>query len=88
MELKDLKNKLKKCQPYFIEKELLPCLYFSEEQYDKEYWTFVYAFLRRLSDTAISIRLGYTSANIHYIIKNILKTNKYIIETFITSQDV
>ena len=88
MELKDIKNKLKQCQPYFIEKDLLPTLYFNEEYKEQEYWSFVYAFLRRLTDTSIGIRLGYTSQNIHYIIKRIIKSNESIIINFLHNHNI
>lgn len=88
MEIIKLKNKLKKCQPYFIEKDLLPKMYFKEDAQEKEYWVFVYAFIRRLSDVSISIRLGYTNQNIHYIIKNILKANYFLIENFLETQKI
>ena len=32
MEAKIIRNKLKKCQPYFVEKELLPLMYFKEDK--------------------------------------------------------
>ena len=88
MEITQIKSKLKKCQPYFIEKDLLPKLYFKEDIEEKEYWAFKYAFIRRLSDVSIGIRLGYTKQNIHYIIKNILQTNYSIIINFINSQTI
>ena len=88
MEITQIKNKLKKCQPYFIEKDLLPQLYFKEDIEEKEYWVFKYAFIRRLSDVSIGVRLGYTKQNIHYIIKNILQANYSIIENFILSQNI
>ena len=86
--MKKLKNRLKKCQPYFIEKDLLPKLYFKEEMGDKEYWIFKYSFIRRLSDVSIGVRLGYTSQNIHYLTKNILKANESIIEEFLLTQNL
>ena len=88
MEITQIKNKLKKCQPYFIEKDLLPQLYFREDIEEKEYWVFKYAFIRRLSDVSIGVRLGYTKQNIHYIIKKILQANYSIIENFIFTQNI
>lgn len=88
MEITEIKSKLKKCQPYFIEKDLLPQLYFKEDIEEKEYWIFVYAFIRRLSDVSIGIRLGYTNQNIHYIIKNIISSNYSIIEKFLITQNI
>lgn len=88
MEITEIKNKLKKCQPYFIEKDLLPKLYFKEDIEEKEYWTFKYAFIRRLTDVSIGVRLGYTKQNIHYIIKNILQANYTLIDDFIKTQKI
>lgn len=86
--MNDIKRKLKKCQPYLIEKDLLPNMYFKGDIEDKEYWVFKYAFIRRLSDVAIGIRLGYTNQNIHYILKNILSYNKKVIELFLDKQNI
>ena len=86
MEITRIKNKLKKCQPYFIEKDLLPNMYFKEDMEEKEYWAFKYAFIRKLSDVSIGVRLGYTSQNIYYILKNIIKANKEVIEQFLLTQ--
>lgn len=87
METTKIRNKLKKCQPYFIERDLLPRLYFKEDAEEKEYWTFKYAFIRRLSDVSIGVRLGYTKQNIHYILKKILQANYAIIEEFLNTQE-
>ena len=88
MEIRLIKNKLKKCQPYLIERDLLPNLYFKEDVEEKEYWSFKYAFVRRLSDVSIGVRLGYTKQNIHYIIKNIIQANYSIIMDFILNQNL
>lgn len=86
--MKNLKNRLKRCQPYFIEKDLLPKLYFNEERKEQEEWIFRYSFIRHLSDVSIGIRLGYTSQNIHYIIKNILWANQTLIKEFLATQNI
>lgn len=86
MEISKIKNKLKKCQPYLIERDLLPKLYFKEDKDEKEYWVFKYAFIRRLTDVSIGVRLGYTSQNIYYIIKNIIQANREIIIQFLLTQ--
>lgn len=86
--MKDLRAKLKKCQPYFIERDLLPNLYFKEDENDTEYWIFKYAFIRRLTDVSISIRLGYTKQNIHYKIKGILQANQALIEEFFNNHNI
>lgn len=88
MDITRLKNRLKKCQPYFIEKDLLPNMYFREEVEEKEYWTFKYAFIRKLTYESIGVRLGYTKQNIHYIITNILKSNYAIIQEFLLYQNI
>ena len=86
--MKDLRARLKKCQPYYIERDLLPTLYFREDEKDIEFWIFKYAFIRRLTDVSISIRLGYTRQNIHYKLKSILKANKSLIEEFLNTQNI
>lgn len=86
--MREIKNRLKKCQPYFIEKDLFPKLYFNEERLEQEKWIFKYSFIRHLTDVSISIRLGYTRQNIHYIIKNILRSNQAIIEEFLITQNI
>ena len=62
-------------------------MYFKEDMEEKEYWAFKYAFIRKLSDVSIGVRLGYTSQNIYYILKNIIKTNKGVIEQFLLTQE-
>lgn len=86
--MRELKNRLKKCQPYYIEKELLPNLFFCEEREEQEKWIFIYSFIRRLTDTSIGIRLGYTSSNIHYITKNILEANEDLINEFLSTHNI
>ena len=85
----DVRSKLKKCQPYFIEKEgLIDKLYLSDETNSEgqniEYWIFFYAFIRKLSDTAIGIRMGYTRQTIFLRTKKIIDRNLFIIEDFLT----
>lgn len=58
--MNEIRLKLKKCQPYFIEHDLLPKIYFKEDKNNTEYWIFFYSFIRRLSDEAIGARLGYS----------------------------
>ena len=86
--MKDLRAKLKKCQPYFIERDLLPKLYFKEDENNTEFWIFKYAFIRRLTDVSIGIRLGYTKQNIHYKIKGILQSNQSLMEEFLCNLKV
>ena len=81
------RTRLKKCQPYFIEKELIDKLYLSDEVNAEgqkiEYWIFFFAFIRRLSDTAIGIRLGYTRQGIFLRTNKIIEKNLYLIEKFL-----
>ena len=86
--MNETKSKLKKCQPYFIERDLLPNLYFKEDENDTEYWIFKYAFIRRLTDVSISIRLVYTKQNIHYKIKGTLQANQALIEEFLNNHNI
>ena len=98
MEAKEIRNKLKKCQPYLIQRDLLPKLFFKEEDNDlldeygnkkeTEYWIFFYAFIRKLTDLAIGVRLGYTPQNINKRTIKIIKNNYSLIETFLSSQIV
>lgn len=81
--MENLRNKLKDCQPYFIEKELLPSLYFKEDENDTEYWIFKYSFITRLSTLAIGVRLGYSRQHILVKLKQIIKANKSLIEKFL-----
>lgn len=92
----ELKRALAKCQPYFIEKELLPRMYFREEmneritdcygnKKDVEYWIFYYTFIRRLTQTCIGVRLDFSQQNIHKRLMSILKANSFLIENFLKS---
>lgn len=87
MDMKDLRTRLKKCQPYFVERDLLPKLYFREDKDNIEFWIFKYAFITRLTDVSIGIRLGYTKQNIHYKLKSILQANQALIEEFLKTQN-
>jgi hypothetical protein len=81
--MQNLRTELKRCQPYFIEKELLPKLYFKEDEKNTEYWVFKYSFITRISDEAIGVRLGYTRQHIYCITKNILQANKCLVTNFL-----
>lgn len=97
MVAKDIRARLKKCQPYFIEKELLPNLYFKEEECDLlddygnkrdvEYWIVKYAFMRKLSDEAIGMRLGFESLAIYRRTLKLIERNLAIIEEFLARHD-
>ena len=83
----NLRSKLKGCQPYFIEKDLLPTLYFKEDENDTEYWIFKYCFITRLSDLAIGVRLGYSRQQIYNKTQSIISANKTLIENFLQIMD-
>ena len=59
---KEIRTKLKKSEPYKIEKELLPELFSKDET---EQWIFFYAFCRRLNDEAIGVRVYLDKTNIY-----------------------
>ena len=82
-----LRNKLRECEPYFIEYNLLPKLYFREDNQETEYWIFFYYFIRKLNYRAIGVRLGYDHSTIAYKMNRILQTNNTIIEEFIFQQN-
>lgn len=83
--MENLRSRLKDCQPYFIEKDLLPKLYFKEDENNTEYWIFRYSFITRLNTLAIGVRLGYTRQHILTKLKQIIKANKSLIENFLLS---
>lgn len=71
-EQKKIRAKLKKSEPYRIEKELLPELFFKNET---EQWIFFYAFCRRLSDEAIGVRVYLDKTNVYRKELQIIKNN-------------
>lgn len=85
------KNKLKKSEPFLIERDLLPKLYFKEEKFcefngeekDLEYWIFYYTFIRKLTQTSIGVRLNYSQQNINLRLQKIIKNNFYLINNFL-----
>ena len=81
----NIRRSLRECEPYFIEFELIPQIYFNDNDNEEKtnYWVFFYYFVRKLSYLAIGVRLGYEDNTIHYKLKNILKANKTIIQHFI-----
>lgn len=81
--MRELRNRLKQEQSYLIEKDLIPKLYFKEDKENTEYWVFFYAFVRKLTDLSISVRLGYSQQAISKKVHKILKNNKTLIETFL-----
>ena len=82
-----LRNKLKECEPYHIQYDLLPKLYFKEDKEEIEYWVFFYHFVRQLNYRAIGTRLGFDHSTIAYKMNKILQTNNSIIEEFIFQQN-
>ena len=83
---KEIRAKLKKSEPYRIEKELLPELFFKDEN---EQWIFFYAFCRRLSDEAIGIRVYLDKTDVYrkelQIIENNLSKITHFLFFFMTS---
>lgn len=83
----NIRNKLKKCEPYHIQYDLLPKLYLKEDKEEIEYWVFFYHFVRQLNYRAIGARLGFDHSTIAYKMNKILQTNNTIIEEFIFQQN-
>jgi len=83
--MKKIRYRLKKSQSYLIERDLLPKLYFKEDKNNTEYWSFFYAFVRKLSDVSIGVRLGYSQQNISNKIQKILANNEVLIEEFLNN---
>lgn len=81
--MKEIRIKLKKCQPYFIERDLLSKLYFKEDEKDTEYWIFKYSFINKLSDKSIGIRLDYDETTIYRKALKIIKNNHALIKFFL-----
>lgn len=96
-EILQTKNKLKQCQPYFIEKDLIPKLYFKDEKFngryddygnekDTDYWIFYYTFIRKLTAQSIGIRLNFTRQNVSKRLLQIISANKFLIDNFLAEQ--
>lgn len=81
--IKEARINLFKIEPYFIEKELLPILYFKEDKQEKEYWIFFYRYIRKLSDEAIGVRLGYERKTVYNKTLKIIENNFFIISRFL-----
>lgn len=84
--MQNLRNDLKECQPYLIEKYLIPKMYFQEDADNTEYWIFRYTFINRLTTLSIGVRLGYTRQTVLIKLKKILKYNSTIIKEFLNKQ--
>ena len=78
---KEIRTKLKKSEPYRIEKELLPKLFFKNET---EQFIFFYAFYRRLNEEAIGVRVHLDKTIVYrkelQIIKNNLSTITHFLD--------
>lgn len=96
MEITEIKNRLKQCQPYHIETRLLPILYFKLDECEglldsqgnkreTEYWIFKYIFILHANELNIAIRLNYSQQTISYKLQQILERNKAIIEEFLVN---
>ena len=85
--MNEIRIRLKHCEPYFIEHELLPLMYFKESENKTEYWIFFYSFIRWLSDEAIGVRLGYSRQHILNLTKNIIKSNLTMIKNFLQNHN-
>lgn len=81
--MKKYRTILKNTEPYYIERDLFDKLFFMEDEKDTEYWIFKYAFLRRLSDEAIGIRLDYDTTTIYRKTLKIIKNNYRLIKEFL-----
>ena len=86
--MKNLRIALRKIQPYFVEYNLIPKLYFKEDKDKIDYWVFFYHFIRKLNYRAIGARLGFDHSTIAYKMTNILKNNQKLIEDFIFQQSL
>lgn len=96
MEITKIKNKLRKCQPYLIERDLLPKLYFKQDECDKlldsyghkretEYWIFKYIFILHTNELNIAIRLNYSQQMISYKLQQIIERNETLITEFLVN---
>ena len=87
--MRDLRSKLKSCQPYLIQRDLYPKLFFRDDGRYTEKLIFKYAFIDRFRDEQISVKLDYYSRQgINKKLHQILDANKYLIEEFLNNQNV
>lgn len=85
--MNELRSNLRKCQPYFIEKDLMPQLYLKEDEKKTEHWIFKYYFCYHLPDITIAMRTDlYTRSVVTRRLNKILERNRAIIENFIKAQ--
>ena len=83
MQVTEIKNKLRECQPYHIEHNLIPKLYFKEDKNNCYYWIFFYAYVRQLNETSIGVRVGYERHTISRKLSFIIKSNISLIKEFL-----
>lgn len=81
--IKEIRIRLKDVEPRFIEKKLLPEIYFKEDEKNTEYWVFFYRYVRKLGDETIGVRLGYERKSIYNICLRIIKNNLTTITEFL-----
>lgn len=86
--MNNIRQNLRECEPYRIQFELLPKIYFKEDIKEIEYWIFFYYFVRKLNYRAIGVRLGFDHSTIAYKLIKILKSNNTLITTFIHQQNL
>lgn len=79
---KEIRVKLRTIQPYYIETDLIPRLYFKEDEKNTEYWIFFYRYIRKLEDATIGVRLGYDRKTIYIATLKIIENNYDIILNF------
>lgn len=84
IDTKIIRKLLKESEPALIKLELLPELWFKEDEKETEYWIFFYAFCYRFSDDMISQRLGYyTRKHVYNRTLKIIKNNYTVISRFL-----
>lgn len=84
MDTKQIRKILKESEPARIKLDLLPEMWFKEDDKETEYWIFFYAFCYRFSDDMISQRLGYyTKKQIYNKTLKIIQNNYTLISRFL-----
>ena len=84
MDAKQIRKLLKEAEPARIKLDLLPEIWFKEDEKETEYWIFFYAFCYRFSDDMISQRLGYyTKKHVYNKTLKIIQNNYTLISRFL-----
>ena len=84
MDAKQIRKLLKEAEPARIKLDLLPEIWFKEDDKETEYWIFFYAFCYRFSDDMISQRLGYyTKKHVYNKTLKIIQNNYTLISRFL-----